>query len=146
MVVIQKARTRLTRLDVFLLLIFLLFLEGSAFFVASDFFVIGVFLVLLAIFLYRKSCFDVEFFVVLALWTAINVISYLVNDKLSINTFLGSVLKMCIPYFVVKILGASFFEKLFRFFYILVIIASCCYIVEVIAPSFVNSLTPYLNF
>jgi len=146
MVVIQKARTRLTRLDVFLLLIFLLFLEGSAFFVASDFFVIGVFLVLLAIFLYRKSCFDVEFFVVLALWTAINVISYLVNDKLSINTFLGSVLKMCIPYFVVKIIGSSFFEKLFRFLYLLVIIASCFYIVEVIAPSFVNSLTPYLNF
>ena len=87
MVVIQKARTKLTRLDVFLLLIFLLFLDGSAFFVASDFFVIGVFLLLLAILVYRKSRFDVEFFVVLAVWTAINIISYLVNDKLPINTF-----------------------------------------------------------
>lgn len=146
MVVIQKARTKLTRLDVFLLLIFLLFLDGSAFFVASDFFVIGVFLLLLAILVYRKSRFDVEFFVVLAVWTAINIISYLVNDKLPINTFLGSVLKMCIPYFILKIIGASFFEKLFRFLYVLVIIASCFYIFEVIAPSFVNSLTPYLNF
>lgn len=146
MAVIQKAKTRLTRLDVFLLLIFLLFLEGSAFFLISEFFVIGVFLVLLAIFLYKKNRFDVEFFVVLAAWTAINFISYIVNDKLPTNTFLGSVLKICIPYFVVKIIGSSFFEKLFRFLYILVIIASCCYVVEVIAPSFVNSLTPYLNF
>ncbi len=146
MVAIQKAKVRFTILDLLLLLIFLLFLEGSAFFVASEIFVIGVFLVLLAIFLYRKNRFDVEFFVVLAVWTAINLISYIVNYQLPINTFLGSVLKICIPYFVVKIIGASFFEKLFRFLYILVIIASCCYIVEVIAPSFVNSLTPYLNF
>ncbi len=146
MVVIQKAKVRLTKLDVFLLLIFLLFLEGSSFFLASKIFVIGVFFLLLVIFLYKKNRFDLEFFIVLAVWIAINFISYLVNDKLPINTFLGSILRMCIPYFVVKIIGASFFEKLFRFFYILVIIASCCYIVEVIAPSFVNSLTPYLNF
>ena len=53
---------------------------------------------------------------------------------------------MCIPYFILKIIGGSFFEKLFRFFYILIIIATCFYIIEVIAPSFVNSLTPYLNF
>jgi hypothetical protein len=146
MVVIQKARTRFTKLDVLLLLIFLLFFEGSSFFLASEFFVIGVFLLLLAIFLYRKSRFDVEFFVVLAIWTAINIISYLVNDKLPLNTFLGYIIKMCIPYFILKIIGGSFFEKLFRFFYILIIIATCFYIIEVIAPSFVNSLTPYLNF
>jgi hypothetical protein len=144
MVAFQKVK--FSKLDFLLLLIFLLFLEGSSFFLAFEPFVIGVFLVLLAIFLYRKCSFDVEFFIVLALWIAINFISYLVNDKLPINTFLGSILRMCIPYFVVKIIGASFFEKLFRFFYILVIISSCFYIVEVIAPSFVNSLTPYLNF
>lgn len=144
MVAFQKVK--FSKLDFLLLLIFLLFLEGSSFFLASELFVIGVFLVLLAIFLYRKCSFDVEFFIVLAVWIAINFISYLVNDKLPINTFLGSILKMCIPYFVVKIIGPSFFEKLFRFFYILVIIASCCYILEVIAPSFVKSLTPYLNF
>ena len=144
MVAFQKVK--FSKLDFLLLLIFLLLLEGSSFFLASELFVIGVFLVLLAIFLYRKCSFDVEFFIVLAVWIAINFISYLVNDKLPINTFLGSVLKMCIPYFVVKIIGSSFFEKLFRFLYLLVIIASCFYIVEVIAPSFVNNLTPYLNF
>ncbi len=74
------------------------------------------------------------------------MISYLVNGKLPINTFLGYILKMFIPYFIVKIIGASFFEKLYRFLFILVIIATSLYIVEVIAPSFVKSLTPYLNF
>ncbi|NMB36515.1 MAG: hypothetical protein GX993_00550 [Bacteroidales bacterium] len=143
---IQKARTWFTKLDVLLLLIFLLFLAGSTFFLAYDAFVVGLFFILLSIFLYRKCSFDVEFFIVLALWCVVNLISYLVNNELPIITFLGSVLRMCIPYFVVKIIGASFFEKLFRFLYILVIIASCCYIIEVIAPSFVNSLTPHLNF
>lgn len=146
MVAIQKAKTKFTKLDLLLLLIFLLFLDGSAFFVASEIFVIVVFLVLLAIFLYKRNLFDLEFFVVLAVWTAINMISYLVNGKLPINTFLGYILKMFIPYFIVKIIGASFFEKLYRFLFILVIIATSLYIVEVIAPSFVKSLTPYLNF
>lgn len=143
---IQQDRTRFTKLDVLLLLIFLLFLAGSLFFLSYDAFVVGLFIILLSTFLFRKCSFDVEFFIVLAVWCVINFISYLVNNELPINTFIGSILRMCIPYFVVKIIGPSFFEKLYRFLYILVIIASCCYIVEVIAPSFVKSLTPHLNF
>ncbi len=55
MVAIQKAKTKFTKLHLLLLLIFLLFLDGSAFFVASEIFVIVVFLVLLAIFLYKRN-------------------------------------------------------------------------------------------
>lgn len=141
------SKAKLSWQDFFVLLILLLFLEGSAFFVATDAFVIGVFLVFLAISIYKGIKFDIGLVFLLALWTLINIFSIWTGGRgFSAGTFIGYTIKMCIPYFAVKLVGPSFFEKFFKFCFYLVAISSCFYIIEVIFPNLVQSLTPYLNF
>ena len=121
-------------------------IEGSAFFVAYDWFIIFVFILFSTIFLLKRKEVDTGFLWTLAFWVILNFVSAIVNGHLSLSLFLGSIIKICIPYLAVKILGYQFFEKFFKFCFFLVITSSVCYIFEVLFPSVVKSVTPYLNF
>lgn len=133
-------------LDNVLITIFIILTAGLPYFVNHDWFTILIFISTLVIFLLKKCSFDIGFFIVIGVWLIINIMSVLINDRLDFFLLIGSILKMSIPYFIVKILKNTFFEKFFNYCFSLSIISSLFYLIEVLFPDFVTSLTPYLNF
>ena len=137
---------KLNAVDYLVFTLFILLCEGSAFFIAEDWFTISVFTCLSIIFLLKGNKVDIGFIFLIGVWFVINLFSEIINGHLNKSTFIGYTIKICIPYLMVKIVGCHFFNKLFKFAFFLVITSSIFYIIEVIFPTFVKSLIPYLNF
>ena len=53
---------------------------------------------------------------------------------------------MLMPYVMVKIVGRTFWDKFFKFSYVLVLISSIFWLVESFFPQIIETLVPYLNF
>lgn len=135
-------------MDKILLTLFVLFIANAASFVQNDVFVVVIFLCCAFLFIKRKLRFDKQFYALLGVWTVINIISYAVNN-VSIDeslSFVGLTLKILIAYMIVKIVGSHFFDKLFDYLIILILLSSPFYLLELIMPDIMSSLSSVLNF
>lgn len=135
-------------MDKILLTLFVLFIANAANFVQNDIFVILIFLWCAFLFLKRKLKIDKQLYIFFCVWTIINFISFTINS-VSISesvSFVGLTLKMLIAYMIVKMVGPCFFDKLFNYLIMLIIVSSPFYLVELIMPDLMSSLAPLLNF
>ena len=135
-------------IDFIVLTLFILFMASSASFMVSDVFVVISFFFLVVVFFIRKIKIDRIVYFVLCIWILVNIISCLINSqsKFSIISFVGVTLRIIMPYFMVKVIGYSFFDRFFKYAYALVLISFPFFLIESIYPSFIFSITPYLNF
>jgi hypothetical protein len=135
--------------DFVLLTIFILFTAGGSTLVESDILLVFVFISLFVTFLYRKLNFGKGIFKIIIFWGVINILSVGFINKgqnISILTFVASIIKISMPYFLVKLIGINFFDKLIKYVYYLTLISLPIFVLQLVMPSLFYSLSGYLNF
>lgn len=134
--------------DFILISLFILYNAGSAPQLANSLIVIFTFVFSACVFLYRKCKINKFFYLFIAIWGIINLISYNVNtiDKVNIGTFIGWSLRMTMPYFIIKSIGVMFFSKLFNYAFVLVVISLPLFAMEHIFPSVFSKIAPMFHF
>lgn len=144
----RQKQLRMSFLDFCIIALFIMFNANVASFLGNDVFVVFIFIILLVIFFFKNKKIDKGLFWLLGAWIVINIISSFVNFKqaFSIVSFCGVTLRMLMPYFMVKIVGRTFWDKFFKFSYVLVLISSIFWLVESFFPQLIDALVPYLNF
>lgn len=131
-----------------LIYIFILYTGYAISWVVDDIFTSIVFLIILLIFLFNKLRFDPIIFYTLAVWALINLVSSFVNtnQNFSFITFIGTTLRIVMPYLILKIVGKSFFDKTIKFAYYLSLISLIIFSIQLIIPNLFYSIAPYINF
>lgn len=105
--------------------------------IITDWFLMGLFLLTFMIFALEKKKFDKIIIYILSAWLCINFISYIINQTtFSTWTFTGFIIKMLYPYFIVKIIGDTFFEKLEKIIFILTCISLPLFTIQILFPEF----------
>lgn len=134
-------------IDFSIITLFILYIAGAAKFLNKAFLIISC-LYVLAIFLLRRKKPDMFIWVLSSLWVIINIISTIINrpDVFPMKHFIAETMRIFIPYLMIKCIGPSFFNKFFRYAYVLVLISFLFYFIEFLNPTFISSITPYLNF
>lgn len=135
-------------IDFIVYTIFTIYTAAILVFLESDWSQIITLIVLTLFFFYRHRQIDNKLIYFLALWCVINIISYTLNrsEGYKMITFLSISSRMLFAYLMVKIVGIKFFDGLFKYWFVLCLISFPFYVIECIAPSFVQSLAPKLNF
>ncbi|MDK2788041.1 MAG: hypothetical protein PWP07_1266 [Epulopiscium sp.] len=100
-----------------LIYIFILYTGYAISWVQDDIFTSIVFLFILLIFLFKRLRFNSIIFYIVAIWILINLVSIFVNinQKFSFITFIGTTLRIIMPYLILKIVGKSFVDKTSKF-------------------------------
>ncbi len=139
---------KITKLDFSIITLLILYIVGAASFIGSDFFAVSVFIVLFIIFIFKVKKFDFYIFVILFIWGVINIMSVLINglESSTFIAFLGVTIRMIIPYFMLKIVGSDFFEKFYKYAYILSLISIIIFLLDVLFHDIFIELSKYLNF
>ena len=133
----------------FILTVFILLMSGSATFIVDDVFYSFIWAVIFLIYLhYNTIKLDKFMVVVMVLWTVINVIGYYTNNGLNFKfiTFVGTTMKIILPYFMVKVVGRKFFYYLNKYIYYLTVISLTFYFIDLLAPTVFESFKSLLNF
>lgn len=144
-----KNNTKISFLDFGIMTLFVLFNASAASFIGNDIFTFICFVFFVIIFFYKGKKIDNYFVVFLLIWLLINFISgFVVNtsSNLIFGPFLGKTCRMLMPYFMLKIIGQSFFDKFFKYAYILVLISFHFWLLESFFPDIIERVVPYLNF
>lgn len=148
--ILENRHTRGRKIIIFLILsIFILYLSASASFIGSDLLYIVVWVVTFFLnYHYNSLNYDKFMFVVLVIWSIINIIGFLINEGLNfeIQTFIGTTMKISLPYFMIKIIGKNFFKYLNKYIYYLTIVSLFFYFLDFIFPEFFRSMSSMLNF
>ncbi len=98
---------------------------------------------LIIVFVYKRMYLDLEFILIVLLWILINFLSvFFINygQEGSMVTVFTRAMKFAIVYFILKIVGVKFFEKLNSYLFILVIISLIIFPLQVINLSMMRSL------
>ncbi len=133
----------------FILSVFILLMSGSATFIVDDIFYTFIWIVIFLMYLhYNTIKLDKFMVVVLVLWTVINIIGYYTNNGLNFKfiTFVGTTMKIILPYFMVKIVGRKFFFYLNKYIYYLTVISLVFYFIDLLAPAVFESVKSLLTF
>lgn len=135
-------------IDFIIYTLFTLYTAASWVALESDLTQIVVLGILSVFFIYKRRKIDNSILLLLAIWCIINVISLYLNrlTDFKILTFLSITVRMLFAYFMVKIVGARFFDGLFKYWFFLCLIGFPFYVLETIFPSYIQSLAPKLNF
>lgn len=145
---IKTNETKITKLDFSIITLLILYIAGSANFIESDYFTVTVFVILFIIFIFKVKKIDFYIFVLLLIWCIINGLSILVNGLggITLISFLGVTIRMIMSYFILKIVGSDFFEKFYRYVYILSFISIIVFLLDVLFHEVFVGLSNYLNF
>jgi len=135
-------------LDFLLIYIFILYTGYAISWVTDDFFTSIVFLIILLIFILNRLRFDPIIFYTVAIWALINLVSSFVNtnQNFSFITFIGTTLRIIMPYLILKIVGKSFIDKTIKFAYYLSLLSLVIFSIQLIFPNLFYSIAPYINF
>jgi len=135
-------------IDNIVLALYVLIMASASTIAHSDIYFSFFFVFLAIVFLYKKRKVDFFILIILFFWILINILSFEVNEGLSYTytTFIGVTMKIFISYLMVKIVGESFFIKLLKFIFYLVIISMPFYIIDSLNPTFYSRMAAYLNF
>ncbi len=141
--------TKISFFDFCIITLFVLFNAAAASFINNDIFTFICFICVLVIFFYKSKKIDNYFVVFLLIWVLINFISgFVINTSsdLIFGPFLGKTCRMLMPYFILKIIGQSFFDKFFKYAYTLVLLSFPFWLLESFFPEIIERVVPYLNF
>lgn len=125
----------------FILLIILI--SANSLKIITDEFIIGVFIFTLFLFLLKKRNIDTIIIYLFCAWGIINLVSFIFNrTSFDIWTFTGFIVKMIYPYFILKLVGETFFEKFEKVVFALTVISLPLYAIQILLPGVINSFTP----
>jgi len=111
--------------------------------ILTDEFLLGVFLFTFSLFILKNKEFDIIVLYVLSAWIAINIISYGINKtSFSAWAFTGFIVKIFYPYFILKLVGVKFFEKLEKIVFILTCISLPFFAIQILFPGIINIFNP----
>jgi len=135
-------------IDNIVLTIFILLMASASTITSNDAIVVVFFVVTILFFFYRKQKFDKYFFVILFIWSIINLFSYMVNntENFKVETLIGVSIRIFFPYFMVKVIGNRFFDKLVTYIYYLAIISLVLYPIDAMFKGLYDGFAPILNF
>ncbi len=112
----------------------------------NDLFIFGVLLFSIFLFIIYKKRLNTLPLVIILLWGVINLFSYNINQtSFSLYTFLGYIVKLLIPYFTIKVIGVTIFQKFSKVVYVLSIISFPFYLFQLFAPEILELLNPILE-
>ena len=111
--------------DFFIITLFIYLVAGASTVLENNIFFIVISLLLYFIFYLRRCKVDKVVIIVSIIWIFINSMSFFINDinDFLYNPFLGYLLRIFISYFIIKIVGDLFWEKFYRYTYVLTIIS-----------------------
>lgn len=113
--------------------------------VTTDIYLIIVFLICALYFTQKGFKYDRGIFYIILFFSLINFISIFFFGPIQLSTFFGMILRLLIPYYIIKIIGEDFiyiFEKTIYFF---AIFSIPFYLLQFIIPGFFLNLTPYFE-
>lgn len=145
---LQNKQTCSKHLIFILNTLFILIISGSTPIITNDYFHIIVFIFLSFIYFSKGYKIDSITLIILTFWFIINLFAYYVNlgIEYSVLTLGGVTIKILYPYFLIRIIGPSFFEYLQKYIYYLVIISLIIYLIDIIFPLISTSFNTILNF
>ncbi|WP_324721863.1 hypothetical protein [Salinimicrobium sp. HB62] len=131
------------KIDKFILVIIVIMMSGASLLNDHDELLIIIFTLMGSAMLARKQRINPFIIGVIVLWLFINIISFLYNETgLSLNTFLGYLLRLLIPFFGLKLIGITFWEKLENLIYKMALLTIPIFILDLIFPEIFNALKP----
>lgn len=135
-------------LDFIILTLFILYTAGAASILENDVFTVIIFIFLFIVFVFRKRKNNKFIWKLLGIWFIINIISYFINTpfNFSFTSFFGVTLRMLMAYVMIKDIGPDFFDKFFKYAYVLVVISLPLFILEQSFPSLFSSVAPVFRF
>lgn len=129
--------------DKFILVIIIMMMSGASFLNDYDEFLIAIFAFLCAAMIIRKKRIDSLIIVVSVLWVSINIIAFLYNEtSFNPSTFIGLFFWLLIPYFGLRLIGGTFWDKLESLIYKMALLTIPIFILNLILPEIFNSLKP----
>lgn len=128
-------------------LVVILFTAQSFVLFFDDTFFTGVFFIVLFLFILLKKKLDIQVIYLFVYWLAINVAAFFVNKtEFSFITLTGLTIKYFIPYFFLKLIGPSFWNRFIKYAVLFSIISLPVFVIQLIFPQIFFSLSNYLNF
>lgn len=128
--------------------IFLLYNAGASSLTQSRIFLLCSFILLLFLFIYKKRNLGKFILFFIAFWVIINLLSYYNNKPANIHLLTLATRSgvLLLFYFILKVVGPDFFDKLVKYIYILTLISLPFYFIDLLNPGLFNSLSGSLNF
>ncbi len=144
-----KERNKLSykAIDFVLMTLFILVLAAGAP-IGGSYFALTMLIFTTVVLIFRKQKLDSIIFIFLAIWVLINVVAEFRNDIINIpmSTYVSRTIRMIIPYFLIKSIGSSFFDKFFKYAFVLVVISLPLYVLQLAIPSLTSSISPLFSF
>ena len=129
--------------DKIILILIIILMSGASFLNEQDAVLIAIFFFLATLMIIQKKKLDNFMVGICLLWLVINISSFLYNNtSFPFNTFIGYIIRLMIPYFALKLIGSSFWEKLEKIIFKLAIITLPIFTLNIIFPDFFHSLKP----
>ena len=146
---LDKFKYDISKIDFFVLFIFIIYCGHASSLIENDkyFIIVSVFFFIL--FIYKKRKFDVVIVFTVLYWLFVNFLSSLIFNQsqgLSINSLLGSVLRLLFSYFVVKIIANNFLKYYIHIVYLFSIISVIIYLFQLFNPFFFYSIASRFSF
>lgn len=137
---------KLSITDKFLFFIFIFITARASWIIGEDWFILIVFIITFFLFIQNKNRMDSIIFIIILFWIIINTASGLYNKTtFEVNSFIGEILKILTAYFILKIIGNKFFQKLENLIYKLAIISLPIFTLQLLFPQFFTYLATFLG-
>jgi hypothetical protein len=134
-------------INYFLFFIFIFITAQASWLILENWFIIAVFLITFFLFIKRGLRIDHIVIYIVFAWIIINIISVIHNEtEFDVNTFMGAILKILFPYFILKLTGSGFFVKFEKIIFTLILISIPIFLIQLIVPYLFDSVAPYLNY
>jgi hypothetical protein len=126
----------------YLFIAVILLISANSLKILTDEFILGVFAFTFFLFLLKRRNFDNIVIIMLCAWCIINFVSYIFNrTSFDIWTFTGFVVKMVYPYFILKLVGETFFEKFEKIIFFLACLSLPLFVIQIVYPGFIDAFT-----
>lgn len=130
-------------LDNLLITIFILLIAGGGSLFRDTYSFLFLFVILCVVFFRRRMTIGRNLLILVFLWLIINFVSlHFINtgQDISFITVLARLLRYVLIYFLIKLVGNSFFDKLNKYVFILVILGFPFFFIQIVSPEILKGL------